>query len=112
MAWLAVLLAVLVIAHLWAHAHAPESESFTAAEPIACLHGADHDHHTDHAHGGTFLLPGAKPVTVEPMSLRAVLPYEPLMPTPELDESPLEHVPKRGHRDRAVSNHTLEVYRP
>ncbi|MDP4505456.1 hypothetical protein [Nonomuraea turcica] len=106
------LLGLLVIAHLWAHARAAEEEPFGPAGSVVIEHGHDHDHHVDHAHGGTFLLPAAKSAFLKAMPLRAPLPPAESPPATEPHMKPPEHIPKCGHRERAVRNHTLEVYRP
>ncbi|MEU6721458.1 hypothetical protein ABZ897_59295 [Nonomuraea sp. NPDC046802] len=104
---------MLVVAHLWAHARAAEQESHAHVASVASQHGGDHDHHADHAHGGTFLLPAGKPpLLVKAMPLPVLLPIGLPQLAAEPDSRPPEQVPKCGHRERAVQHHTLEVYRP
>ncbi|MFF0329143.1 hypothetical protein ACFYTU_51070 [Nonomuraea angiospora] len=112
LAWLSALLGLLVIAHLWAHARAADDEPFRSLASVVCQHGDDHDHHMDHGHGGTFLLPGGKAATVKAMPVLAPLPPAALEPAGRPGPTPPEHVPRCGHRQRAVHHHTLEVYRP
>lgn len=111
LAWFSVLLGLLVIAHLWAHASAPEDDPFAPAASVVCQH-EDHDHHADHAHGGAFLLPAGKAAAVKAMPLLAPLPPAPPEPVTHSQPRPPDHVPKCGHRERAVHHHTLEIYRP
>ncbi|MGP3962327.1 hypothetical protein ACTWPT_40680 [Nonomuraea sp. 3N208] len=103
---------MLVVAHMWAHARAADEVLFAPVGSLVYEHGHDHDHLADHAHGGTFLLPVAKVAFLKAMPLLVALPTAVLPPATEPHVRPPEHVPKCGHRERAVRNHTLEVYRP
>ncbi|MEV0143821.1 MULTISPECIES: hypothetical protein [unclassified Nonomuraea] len=114
MAWFSVLLGALVIAHLWAHAVAVDEHQAMPDSGgwVICLHGTDHDHHLDHPDSDGFVLLAPKRAPCKPVMHRATLSLEPAMPAAQYEGSLPEHVPERGHRERAARHHTLEVYRP
>ncbi|MCW2879766.1 MAG: hypothetical protein JWQ95_3866 [Sphaerisporangium sp.] len=122
--WLAVLIGMFTLAHLWAHATSPYDQPrpwgisilSPCSHQTAYQHHDDHDddhdgHHDEHVHSKQFILPAAwcAPVAHQPMTLVAVADPQTLprvFPT-----RPTGRSPPRDHRGRAALTHTLEVYR-
>jgi hypothetical protein len=114
-AWLAALIGILTVAHLWAHATAPYDQHTPSAYQVASPsfpHPAQQHAHGRVAHADLFSLPAPASRPVRQAALIAWSPCVLVVPPVPAVRMASARAPPCGHRARAVRTHTLEVYRP
>lgn len=114
LAWFSVLLAALLVAHMWAHI-VQRTHHHHHVGSSTCIEGQDHQGNGGHRdgmiHGEAFGAPtGSSVMLKQPAALPAFTVVTTLRVIPILRQAPCRS--PCSHRARAIETHTLEVCRP